>query len=141
MSYIETAARYDKITEDGTVKKVTERFIVEALSCPEAEARVIGEISPFVSGDLEVTANKKVAVAEVINAADADRLYLAKVTFVAIDERTAKEKRTACQWLVGGTDFNDAYEMLLRQLNGIMADTEIVSLGETAYRDFYPVRL
>lgn len=73
MSYIETAARYDKITEDGTVKKVTERFIVEALSCPEAEARVIEEISPFVSGDLEVTANKKVAVAEVINAADADR--------------------------------------------------------------------
>lgn len=141
MSYIETAARYDKITEDGTVKKVTERFIVEALSCPEAEARVIEEISPFVSGDLEVTANKKVAVAEVINAADANRLYLAKVTFVAIDERTAKEKRTTCQWLIGGTDFNDAYEMLLRQLNGIMADTEIVSLGETAYRDFYPAKL
>lgn len=141
MSYIETAARYDKITEDGTVKKVTERFIVEAQSCPEAEARTIEELTPFVSGDLEVTANKKVAVAEVINAADADRLYLAKVAFVTIDERTAKEKRTACQWLVGGTDFNDAYEMLLRQLNGIMADTEIVSLGETAYRDFYPARL
>lgn len=141
MSYIETAARYDKITEDGMVKKVTERFIVEALSCPEAEARTIEELTPFVSGDLEVTANKKVAIAEVINAADADRLYLAKVAFVAIDERTAKEKRTACQWLVGGTDFNDAYEMLLRQLNGIMADTEIVSLGETAYRDFYPATL
>lgn len=141
MSYIETAARYDKITEDGTVKKVTERFIVEALSCPEAEARTIEELTPFVSGDLEVTANKKVAVAEVINAADADRLYLAKVTFVTIDERTAKEKRTVSQWLVGGTDFNDAYEMLLRQLNGIMADTEIVSLGETAYRDFYPAKL
>lgn len=140
MSYIETAARYDKITEDGTVKKVTERFIVEALSCPEAEARTIEELTPFVSGDLEVTANKKVAVAEVINAADADRLYLAKVAFVAIDERTAKEKRTVSQWLVGGTDFNDAYEMLLRQLNGIMADTEIVSLGETAYRDFYPIK-
>lgn len=140
MSYIETAARYDKITEDGTVKKVTERFIVEAQSCPEAEARTIEELTPFVSGDLEVTANKKVAVAEVINAADADRLYLAKVAFVTIDERTAKEKRTVSQWLVGGTDFNDAYEMLLLQLNGIMADTEIVSLGETAYRDFYPIK-
>lgn len=41
MSYIETAARYAKVMEDGKIKKVTERFLVDALSCVEAETRTI----------------------------------------------------------------------------------------------------
>ena len=40
---------------------------------------------------------------------EADKFYLAKVAFVTIDERSGKEKKTVSQWLIGGTDFNDAY--------------------------------
>lgn len=141
MSYIETAARYEKMSEDGKVKKVTERFLVDALSCTEAESRTIEELTPYVSGDLEVTANKKVNIAEVLGDKEADKFYLAKVAFVTIDERTAKEKKTVSQWLIGGTDFNDAYEVVLREINKCMADIEIQSLSETAIREFYPVKL
>lgn len=141
MSYIETAARYEKTLEDGKVKKVTERFLVDALSCTEAESRTIEELTPYVSGDLEVTANKKVNIAEVMGDKEADKFYLAKVAFVTIDERTAKEKKTVSQWLIGGTDFNDAYEVVLREINKCMADIEIQSLSETAIREFYPAKL
>lgn len=141
MSYIETAARYEKTLEDGKVKKVTERFLVDALSCTEAESRTIEELTPYVSGDLEVTANKKVNIAEVMGDKEADKFYLAKVAFVTIDERTAKEKKTVSQWLIGGTDFNDAYEVVLREINKCMADIEIQSLSETAIREFYPAKV
>lgn len=141
MSYIETAARYEKMTEDGKVKKVTERFLVDALSCTEAESRTIEELTPYVSGDLEVTANKKVNIAEVMGDKEADKFYLAKVAFITIDERTAKEKKTVSQWIIGGTDFNDAYEVVLREINKSMADIEIQSLSETAIREFYPAKL
>lgn len=141
MSYIETAARFERMSEDGKVKKVTERFLVDALSCTEAESRTIEELTPYVSGDLEVTANKKVNIAEVMGDKEADKFYLAKVAFVTVDERTAKEKKTVSQWLIGGTDFNDAYEVVLREINKCMADIEIQSLSETAIREFYPAKL
>lgn len=38
--YFETAVRYDKMGENGKVKKTTEKFLVDALSFAEAEARL-----------------------------------------------------------------------------------------------------
>lgn len=141
MSYIETAARYEKMQENGAVKKVTERFIVNALTCTEAEAVTIEHLTPYVSGELDVTANKKTAIAEVFNPDAADRFYLAKVAFVTIDERTAKERKTVSQWLIGATDFNDAYEALLREINQCVADVGIVSLGETPIIEYFPAKI
>lgn len=141
MSYIETAARFDKMMENGTLKKVTERYLVDALSFTEAEARTIEELTPYVSGEFEVSATKKTKVAEILGDKEADKFYIAKVAFITIDERTAKEKKTISQWLIGGTDFNDAYETLLREINKCMADIEVQSLSETAIREFYPAKL
>lgn len=141
MSYIETAARFDKMQENGEVKKVTEKFLVDALSFTEAEARTIEELTPYISGGFEVSATKKTKIAEILGDKEADKFYLAKVAFVAIDERTAKEKKTVSQWLIGGTDFNDAYEMVLREINKCMADIEVQSLAETPIKEFYPAKL
>lgn len=141
MSYIETAARYDKMQENGVVKKVTEKFLVDALSFTEAEARTIEELTPYISGGFEVSATKKTKIAEILGDKEADKFYLAKVAFVTIDERTAKEKKPVSQWLIGGTDFKDAYETVLREINKCMADIEIQSLSETAIREFYPAKV
>lgn len=137
MNYIKTAAHYEKTMENGKIRKVTEQFIVDALTCAQAEARTIEELTPYVSGDLEVTANKKVNIAEVLGDKEADKFYLAKVAFITIDERTAKEKKSISQWLIGGTDFNDAYEMLLREINKCLADVEIVSLAESPIKECF----
>lgn len=141
MSYIETAARYEKMTEDGKVKKVTERFLVDALSCIEAESRTIEELTPYVSGDLEVTVNKKVNIAEVMGDKEADKFYLAKVAFITIDERSGAEKRTISQILVGAPDFTNAIEEFKEGMKQTMADFEIVSLAETPIKEFYPAKL
>lgn len=140
MSYIETAARYEKMSEDGKVKKVTERFVVDALTCTEAEERTIQELTPYVSDGLDVTSSKKVNIADIFNPDDADKFYLAKVAFISIDERSGKEKRTVSQWLVGATDFNDAYETVLREINKCVADVEILALAETPVREYFPVK-
>lgn len=137
MAYIETAARYEKMQENGTVKKVTERFICDALTCTEAEAMTIENLQPYVSGELDVTSNKKVNISEIFGDKECGRFYLAKVAFVTIDEKTAKEKKTVSQWLIGGTDFNDAYETVLREMNKSMADIEIISLAETPIKDYF----
>lgn len=141
MSYIETAVRYRKMMEDGQEKKVTERFVVDALTCTEAEERTIQELTPYVSDGLDVTSSKKVNIADIFNPDDADKFYLAKVAFISIDERSSKEKRTVTQWLVGATDFNDAYETVLREINKCVADVEILALTETPVREYFPAKL
>lgn len=141
MSYIETAARFDKMQENGAVKKVTEKFLVDALSFTEAEARTIEELTPYISGGFEVSATKKTKIAEILGDKEADKFYIAKVAFITIDERTAKEKKTISQWLIGGTDFNDAYNTLKLEIGKCMADIEVQSLAETPIKEFYPAKL
>ena len=46
--------RYEKVMEDGLQKKVTEQYVVDALSFTEAEARIIEEMSSYISGEFEV---------------------------------------------------------------------------------------
>lgn len=47
--------RYEKIVENGMKKKVTEPYLVDALSFTEAEARIIEEMTPFISGEFTVS--------------------------------------------------------------------------------------
>ena len=138
--YFETAVRYDKMQENGTVKKTTEKFLVDALSFAEAEARTTEERTPYMSGDFDVRAAKKTKIAEIFNLG-AERYYLAKVAFITIDEKTAQEKRSISQILVGASDFKEAYDNLLEGMKGTMADFEIVSLAETPIMDVYPAKL
>ena len=47
--------RYEKVMENGMQKKVTEPYLVDALSFTEAEARIIEEVTPFISGEFTVS--------------------------------------------------------------------------------------
>lgn len=49
-NWFESKVRYEKVDENGVSKKVTESFLVDALSCTEAEARATEEVSPYISG-------------------------------------------------------------------------------------------
>lgn len=138
--YFETAVSYDKMQENGTIKKTTERFLVDALSFAEAEGRTIEERTPYMSGDFNVKVAKKTPITEIYNLG-AERYYLAKVAFITIDEKTATEKRSVSQILVGAEDFNVAYENFLDGMKGTMADFELVSLAETPIIDVYPAKL
>lgn len=46
--------RYEKTMEDGLQKKVTEQYVVDALSFTEAEARIIEQMSRYISGQFDV---------------------------------------------------------------------------------------
>ena len=62
--WFECKVRYEKTLENGLVKKVTEPYLVDALSFTEAERRFIEEIEPFMSGEFQVTDIKRAKYAE-----------------------------------------------------------------------------
>ena len=109
--FIETKLRYDKMNNSGLIKKVTESYLVDALTFTEAEAKIIAMMTPKISGEFTVNAVKKSRISEIYNPHSQDRFYLAKVGFVTIDERTATEKKQVREILIGASCFMDAVAM------------------------------
>ena len=140
-SWFECKIRYDKTQENGSIKKVTEPYLVDALSFTEAEARIIEEQTPFISGEVNVTAVKRTKISEIFWDDSADKWYLVKVAFITIDEKSAVEKKTTSLILVAGSDFKGAYDNFMEGMKGTMADFEIVSITETPLMDVYNVKV
>lgn len=132
---------YEKVVENGMVKKVTEPYLVDALSFTEAEARIIEEMTPYISGEFSVADVSKTRYSEIFFADDdinASYWYKVKLAFITLDERTKSEKKTFTNVLVQAPDFRDAVRRLDKGMKGSMADYIIVSVAETPIMDVYP---
>lgn len=140
-TWFECKVKYDKIQENGSVKKVNEPYLVDALSFTEAEARIIEECTPYISGEFSISAVKKTKISEIFWDETGDRYYMVKVMFITIDEKTAVEKKSASFILVQASDFKGALENFMSGMKGTMADFEIASITEKALKDVFPIDL
>ena len=131
-TWFECKIRYEKIAENGMNKKVTEPYLVDALSFTEAESRIIEEITPFISGEFTVSDIKRANYSELFPS-DECKLY-----FITLDEKSGAEKKTATNVLVQAADLRDAVKKLDEGMKGTMADYVIASVAETALMDVYP---
>lgn len=140
-NWFECKVRYDKMLETGQQKKVNEPYLVDALSFTEAEARIIEEITPFISGDFTVSAVKRTRISEIFYDETGDRWFSVKYNIITIDEKTAVEKKQSVMVLVQAADFQKAIANFMEGMKGTMADFEIASVTETQIMDVYPVKL
>ncbi len=140
-TWIEVRARYDKMMENGVVKKIVEPYLVDALSCTEAEAGVTEELTPFISGDFRISSVVTTKIAEIFWDETGDKFYKVKVNFITLDEKTATEKRNATYILVQASSFKDAYDNFVAGMKGTMADYEIEQICETKIVDVYKADL
>lgn len=138
--WFECKIRFDKMQDNGSVKKVNEPYLVDALTFTEAENRIIEEMTPFISGDFSVTAVKKTKIAEIFFNDDGDRYYMVKVNFIVIDENSGAEKKVANFILVQASDFEDALKKFLKGMEGTLSDFDIVSISETLIMDVFPLK-
>lgn len=138
--WFETKVRYDKTMENGAVKRVTESFMVDALSFTEAEARISEEVAHFTS-EFAISAVKITKIAEIFQKYTGDRWYLVKAAFITLDEKTAVEKKSITQFLVSADSFKEAYDHFMEGMKGTMADFEINTIQETAIMDVYEANL
>ena len=135
--WFECKVQYEKVMEDGCVKKVTELYTVEALSFTEAEARIIEEMSLYIKGEYEVKDIKKAKYKEIWLSDDvsADRYYKAKLQFITLDEKSGKEKRSNFVYLVQAATLNGAIKGIDEFMGGTMSDYASVEAKETKILD------
>lgn len=138
--WFECSLKYDKVMENGLEKKVTELYLVDALSITEAEARLIEEMNPFMQGEFQCKGIKEAKYSEIFFSEEesADRYFKCKLLFITLDEKSGKEKTTSTQILVQAADLRDAVKKLDEGMKGTMADYRIASVSETKIMDVYP---
>ena len=137
--WFECKIRYEKVMEDGLPKKINDVYIVDALSFSEAEERIIEEMSSYISGEIEIVDVKIAPYREVFFADDnlADQWFKAKLSFITIDERTNKEKRTSAMYLVNAGNISSAINNIDKVMSGTMIDYVTTSISATKIFDVF----
>lgn len=138
-TYFETKIRYDKIQENGSIKKATDAYLIDAVSFSDAEARTVEKATPYISGEFAVTAIRKTKIAEVFrdDRDSADKWWLVKVNFITSNEKTGKQKKTPVLILVQAGDDASARERFNEGMKNSMADYDVAAIIETPYMDVY----
>ena len=136
-NWFECKVSYDKLLENGMQKKVTEPYLVDALSFTEAEKRIIEELRPFFSGDFSVAGIRRARISEIFFNDLGDRYFRFKINFVTLDEKSGAEKKTACTMIAQAGTLKDAIDILEKGMKGTMADYEIASVAETPLMNIF----
>ena len=138
-TWFECKIRYEKTMEDGLPKKVSEVYVVDALSFSEAEERIMEEMLPYNLVDIEIVDVKIAPYREIFFADDnlADQWFKAKLSFITIDERTDKEKRTSMMCLVNADNISSAINNIDKVMSGTMIDYVTTSISATKIFDVF----
>lgn len=136
-TWFECKIKYEKTAEEGKIAKVSEGYLVDALSFTEAEARIIEEMRPFISGEFEVANIKRSRINEMFFNENGDKWYRSKVNFVTLDEEKGIEKRTGVTMMVQASTMKEALDGIIEGMKGSMADYEIANIAETTIIDVY----
>lgn len=137
-NWFECKVSYEKTLENGMQKKVSEPYLVDALSFTEAEARIIEELRPYISGEFVIADIKRAKYTELFFNDNGDRFFKAKILFVTLDEKSGTEKKTSAQMLAQASDLKEALAVIEKGMAGTLADYLIASLTETAILDIFP---
>lgn len=132
--YYEVKIQYQKMQEDGKEKKVTEQYVVEALSFTEAEARIIEEMTPYISGEFDVVSEKIAPYNEafVSDRVEDDKWFVVKVSFITLDEKTNKENKHSVRYLVQAATSELALDYTKEMFSHGMSDYSIDAVQDTA---------
>ena len=138
--WFECKVSYERQADSMGMKKVSESYLVDALSFTEAEKRIIKEVRPFVSvGELEVVNIRRARIAELFlnEEAEDDRYFRAKVNFITVDEKSGSEKKTSATMIVKSDSLPNAVTEPKAQLDSQMASYEIAAVTDTQILDVF----
>ncbi len=136
MSYFECKISYEKQMEDGKTKKVSELYLIEAISFSEAESIMLYQLAQWYAGEAKIETLKRDKVAEIFEA-DAEKIYRVKVNFITLDETSGKEKKNAVYMLVYADSIEKARQEHENGMKGTMSDYEVEKIEETKLVEIY----
>ena len=138
VTWYECKVKYRKTHETGEQKVTTDTYLLDAVSYTEAEARISEEMTAYTSEEFQITNIKVANFSEVHPFENSDRWFKSKISLIALDEESGKEKKTNMYLLVQANDVKDAFENTTKVMADTMGDYTIPSITESPILDVFP---
>ena len=137
-TWYECKVRYRKIDENGIQKLANEPYLVDALSYTEAESRINQEMSTYISEEFRITNIKVGNYSEIHPFENADRWFKSKISLLAYDEESGKERKSNMYLLIQANDVREAFDNTITVMKNSMGDFTIIAISESPIMDVFP---
>lgn len=137
-SWFTVKVKYTKQLENGTFKRVSEPYLLAAMSFTDAEARIYEELGSTIRGEFVVTNIARTELHDIFFYEDSDVWYKVKITFMSEDDE--KSKKVAQDFLVTAHTGKEAYDRVIESLSTLMVDFDLPAITLSPIVEVFPYK-
>lgn len=130
--------KYTRQMESGTFKRVTEPYLLSAMSFSDAEARIYEELGSTIRGEFIVLSITRTDIHDIFQYDEADAWYKGVISYLGADEEEDKAKKIKQTFLVSAESVKEAYGRIVENLSTLMIDYTIDGVVVTPLVDIFP---
>ncbi|MDP4637137.1 MAG: DUF4494 domain-containing protein [Crocinitomicaceae bacterium] len=139
-SWFTVKVKYTKQLENGSFKRVSEPYLLAAMTFTDAEARIYEELGTTIRGEFQVTGIARTDLHDIFQYDDTETWFKCKVTYDRMDEEGEKAKTVSQNFLVSASNVKEAYERTVESLSTMMIDFNIASIVSSPIVEIFPYR-
>lgn len=130
--------KYTKQLDNGTFKRVSEPYLLAAMTFTDAEARIYEELGSIIKGEFNVVGITRTEIHDIFAYDDAEVWYKVKITYDSESADDEKTKKVAQNFLVSAHSVKDAYDRIKESLSTLMVDFQIPSIIVSPIVEIFP---
>jgi hypothetical protein len=130
--------KYQKQDEKGSVKNISEQYLVDAVSFTEAEARIYEKLGSVIPGEFNISNISKTNVTDVFYYEDSDIWHKCKMTYTLEVEDSGKEKKITNYVLLTAPNVKTAYDRVYESLNNMLVEFKVPEVVESPIVEVFP---
>lgn len=130
--------KYTKQLDNGALKRVSEPYLLAAMTFTDAEARIYEELGDIIRGEFNVVGIRPTEIHDIFAYDDSDVWYKCKVKYESMDADTEKARKVTQNFLVSAASVEQAAERLNESLSTLMVDYEIPAIVVSPIVEIFP---
>lgn len=130
--------KYTKQLENGTFKRVSEPYLLSAMTFTDAEARIYEELGQIIRGEFDVISISRTELHDIFAYDDSATWWKCKVSYESAEHNSEKVKKVSQNFLVSAETAKEAYERIQESLSTLMVDFNIPSIVFSPIVDIFP---
>ena len=139
-TWFKVKVKYTKQLESGSFKRVSEPYLLSAMTFTDAEARIYEELGSFIRGEFSVMGITREDIQDIFQYDDADSWFKCKISYDNIDDEGDKKRTVTQNFLVSAKTVKDSYERIEESLETLMLDYQIISIIASPIVEIFPYK-
>ena len=129
--------KYTKHLENGNLKRVTEQYLLEAMSFTDAEARIYDELGASIQGEFIVGGINIADIHDVFMTGDCGEYYKCKISYELLGDDAENAKALTQNFLIEANSVIEAYERLVSFLKELIKEFTVTAITKTNIMDIF----